>query len=292
MSSIYTGRKVAIFSDVHGLLEPLEAVIHDVLRRGITEIYSLGDNIGCGPSPCEVIDLLKSYNIKSVAGNSEDYCTLGIEPYINSFNDIKLKSQQWTASIIDRKRFLYIKEFPHSFDIEIGGKKIALCHFANDVRTDYDLHGTEEYLNNLKDGCGYRQFLYTNTIEHRRTIIDNIEKFGGNNPYMSGYVSARNYPIFDGKTIDFYDTIIQGHVHRNLYEKGNDVDFYTIKAMALHFDKDPIDRAFYIILHEKKDNMGFSIEKVYIPYDRERMEYTINKSNEPTKKIKKMVRML
>ena len=292
MESIYTGRKVVIFSDVHGLFEPLEAVISDALRRGITEMYSLGDNIGCGPSPCEVIDLLEAYSIKSVAGNSEDYCTLGIEPYINSFNEIKLRSQQWTASVVDKKRFLYIKDLPHSIDIEVGGRKIGLCHFANDVRTDYDLHGTEEYLNNLKLGCGYKQFFYTNTLEHRNTISYNIRKYGEDNPYMSGYVSARDNPIFEGKTIDYYDTIIQGHVHRNLYENGNGIDFYTIKAMALHFDNDPIDKAFYIILHERKDNKGFIIEKVYVPYDREKMEYTINKSDEPTGKIKKMVRML
>ena len=292
MSSIYTGRKIAIFSDVHGLLEPLDAVINDILRTGVTEIYSLGDNIGCGPSPCEVIDLLEFYNIKSVAGNSEDYCTLGIEPYINSFNELKLRSQQWTSSVIDKKRFLYIKDLPHSIDIEVGGRKIGLCHFANDVRTDYDLHSTEEYLNNLKLGCGYKQFFYTNTFENIYTIKYNIRKYGEDNPYMTGYVSARDNPIFEGKTIDYYDTIIQGHVHRNLYERGKDICFYTIKAMALHFDKDPIDRAFYILLHEKKDNMGFDIEKRYIPYDREKMEYTINKSEEPTKKIKKMVRML
>jgi len=292
MSSIYTGRKIAIFSDVHGLLEPLEAVINDIQKRDITEIYSLGDNIGCGPSPCEVIDILESYNIKSVAGNAEDYCTLGIEPYINSFNEAKLKSQQWTSSVIDKKRFLYIKELPHSFDIEVGGKKISLCHFANDVRTDYDLYGAEEYFKNLKSGYGYNQFFYTNTLEHRQRIRDNILKYGEENPYVAGYVSARDYPIFDGKTVDYYDTIIQGHIHRNLYEKGNGVDFYTIKAMALHFDNDPIDKAFYIILYEKRDDMGFNIEKVYVPYDREKMEHTINKSSEPTKKIKKMVRML
>jgi len=292
MSSIYTGRKIAIFSDVHGLLEPLEAVIADALGRGITEIYSLGDNIGCGPSPCEVIDLLESYNIKSVAGNSEDYCTLGIEPYISSFNELKLRSQQWTSSVIDNDRFLYMNGLPHSLDIEVGGKKIGLCHFANDVRTDYVLHGTEEYLRNIKEGNGYKQFLYSNSLEHLNTINSYIEKYGENNPYMRGYVSARDNPIFDGKIIDYYDTIIQGHVHRNLYENAKGIDFYTIKAMALHYDNDPIDKAFYIILHEKKDNMGFDIEKVYVPYDRQRMEYTINKSSEPTKKIKKMVRML
>lgn len=288
----YTGRKIAIFSDVHGLLEPLESVIFDAQKRGITEIYSLGDNIGCGPSPCEVIDLLESYNIKSVAGNAEDYCTFGIEPYINSFRESKLRSQQWTASVIDKKRFLYIVDFPRSIDIELGGKKIALCHFANDIRTDYEYHGTGEYLKNFEYGKGYNQFMYTNTAEHKERIKKHIENYGEINPYMKGYVSARDNPIFKGKTVDYYDSIIQGHIHRNLYEVGEDIHFYTIRAMALHFGEDPINKAFYIILHEKKDNMGFDVEKVYVEYDREKMEYTINKSNEPTGKIKKLVRML
>jgi len=292
MSSIYTGRKVAIFSDIHGLLEPLEAVITDIKSRGIREIYSLGDNIGCGPSPCEVIDMLECYDIKSVAGNAEEYCTLGMEPYICSFNSIKLRSQEWTYSVLGTRRLLYIRNLPHSYDLVIGGKRVGLCHFANDIRTDYEFHGTEEYLRNIKDGIGYKQFFYTNTLEHKERIKYNIEKYGKNNPYMRGYVSSRDYPIFDGKTVDYYDTIIQGHVHRNLYERGNNMDFYSIKAMALHFDTDPIDKAFYIVLHEKIDNNGFDIERVYVPFDREKMEHTINNSTEPTKKIKKMVRML
>ena len=40
----YTGRQIAIFADIHGLLEPAVAVLEDIKRRGITEIYSLGDN--------------------------------------------------------------------------------------------------------------------------------------------------------------------------------------------------------------------------------------------------------
>lgn len=291
MSGVYSGRKVAIFSDVHGLYEPLSAVLFDIKSKGITEIYSLGDNIGCGPSPSDVIDLIEYYNIKSVAGNAEEYCTLGIEPYINSFDSTKYKCHEWTYCQLGDRRLLDIRNLPHSYDILIGGMKVGLCHFANDVRTDYEFHGTEEYLRNIKEGNGYKQFLYTNTLQHKERIKYNIKKYGENNPYMRGYVSARDYPIFDGKTVDYYDAIIQGHVHRNLYERGNDIDFYSIKAMALHFDTDPIDKAFYIVLHEKCNNDGFDIERVYVPFDRERMEYTINNSTEPTKKIKKMVRM-
>lgn len=292
MDMQYTNRKIAIFTDIHGLNEPLEAVINDVIRRGITEIYSLGDNIGVGPSPCEVIDNFIFYDIKSVAGNAEEYCNLGIASYSFYFDSNKFNNYWWTKDILSEYRLNYIKNLPHSYDINIGGKKLALCHFANDVRTDYGLNNVDKYLFNYRLGEGYKQFLYTNSNEHKESIEYNLNKYGFNNVMMRGYLSARDYPIFNGKTVDEYDAIIQGHVHRNLYEKGNDIDFFTIRAMALHFDEDPIDKAFYIILHEKINNMGFDLEKVYVPFDRERMEYTINKSSEPTGKIKRMVRML
>ena len=287
----YTGRKIAIFSDVHSLLEPLEAIIDDIKRRNISEIYSLGDNIGVGPSPCEVMDMLECYNIKSVAGNAEEYCTIGIEPFFMSFNKNKLISQEWTYSKLGKIRLDYIRNLYHSYDLNVGGKKVALCHFANDVRTDYDLHGTEEYLKNLASGEAYKQFLYTNSKEHLDNIKYNISRFGIDNPRMRGYVSARDYPIFDGKEVTSYNTVIGGHIHRNIYDKGNNIEFYSIRAVALHFDNDPKDMAFYIILHERTKNMGFDIERVYVPFDRKKMEYTINRSDEPTGRIKKLVKM-
>lgn len=291
MSSKYTGRQIAIFSDVHGLLEPLEAVLEDIKRRGITEIYSLGDNIGVGPSPCDVIDMLDYYNIKSVAGNAEEYCTLGTMPFSFCFDNDKRKSQEWTYSVLGLWRLEYIKNLPHSFDVYIGGKRIALCHFANDVRTDYTLNGVDKYLYNLSSGEAYKQFLYTNSRDHLENIKYNLNRYGVDNPRMKGYLSARDYPIFNGKMVNHYDAIVQGHMHRNLYEKGNGIEFHTIRAMALHFDDDPIDLAFYIILHERSGNMGFDIEKVYVPFDRIKMENTIRRSDEPTGKIKKLVYM-
>lgn len=291
MNEKYTGRQIAIFTDVHGLLEPMEAVIDDIRRRGITEIYSLGDNIGVGPSPDSVVDMIEYYDIKSVSGNAESYYTLGIEPYKCSFDSDKLKNQMWTKWKLGDRRIDYIRYFPHSIDLNLGGKRIGLCHFANDVRTDYNLNNVDKYLYNFDSGEAYRQFLYTNSRQHRETINYNINRFGIDNPMMRGFLSARDYPIFDGKMVDFYDAIIQGHMHRNLYEMGNGTEFYSLRAMSVHFDNDPIDLAFYVILKEKTESLGFDIEKVYVPFDREKMEYTINKSDEPTGRIKKLVRM-
>ena len=198
----YTGRKIAIFTDIHGLLEPMEAAVNDIRSRDITEIYSLGDNIGVGPCPCEVIDMLECYNIKSVAGNSEEYCTLGIDPFSLYFDKEKYFYHMWTVSQLGKYRLEYIKNFCHSYDLILGGKKIALCHFANDVRTDYGLHTAFEYLNNFYEGNAYKQFFYTNSTEHLANIKYNIEKYGCYNSYINGYLSARDYPIFDGTSKD------------------------------------------------------------------------------------------
>jgi hypothetical protein len=47
----------AIFSDAHGNLEALQAVLADVSRQSATAVYNLGDTTGHGPSPIECLDL-------------------------------------------------------------------------------------------------------------------------------------------------------------------------------------------------------------------------------------------
>jgi len=283
----YTGRQIAILTDAHALLEPLEAALDDIDKRGITEIYSLGDNIGVGPSPSEVIDLLLQYGVKSIAGNSEDYVTLGIEPFRSYFGYDKIRSQEWTMSKLDERQIGTIKLFPHSFELLLGGKKLALCHFANDVRFDYIENSTWSYQANMPYGDAYKQFLYTNSDMQKRSIERNVMRLGFDNPYAGGYISALNEPLFGGKMTSFYDAIIQGHVHFKLYEKGGNTDYYSIRAVGMAYGNDSVDTASYVILKEKINNMGFDIEEVLVKFDREKMEYTIMSSDGPMDVIKK-----
>lgn len=60
-------RKIGVFTDTHGLLEPTEAALKDMNAKEITEIYSLGDNIGFGPNSKEVMNILEEYNAKRLA---------------------------------------------------------------------------------------------------------------------------------------------------------------------------------------------------------------------------------
>ncbi len=53
----------ALISDIHSNLEGLTAVLEDIDRHGVTEIYCLGDIIGYGPNPRECIDQVRRCKI-------------------------------------------------------------------------------------------------------------------------------------------------------------------------------------------------------------------------------------
>ena len=266
-------KKIAIFTDAHGLLEPLEAAMADIKRRGITEIYSLGDNIGFGPNPSEVIDLLEENNVISIAGNSEEYVTLGTAPF-TYLDSLRRKENLWTTSKLNEHQKGIVSLYPHSIELILGGKKIALCHFANDVRFDYGQNSTWSYQHNLENyGSGYRQFLYTNSTQQLKNINEKLKYADENNPYFRGYKSAQKDPLFNGHTVEKFDAIIQGHVHWKYYEKSKTTEFYTIRAVGMAYKNDPIDTASYVILTEN-DN-GYKIEEILVRYDREKMVSSI-----------------
>lgn len=62
--------KRAIFSDVHGNLEALTAVLADIDEQGVDEICCLGDIVGYGPNPRECIDLVMDCTV-TVLGNHD-----------------------------------------------------------------------------------------------------------------------------------------------------------------------------------------------------------------------------
>jgi predicted phosphodiesterase len=48
----------AIISDIHSNLEALQAVLADIEKQNVREVYCLGDIVGYGPNPRECVDLV------------------------------------------------------------------------------------------------------------------------------------------------------------------------------------------------------------------------------------------
>ncbi|NOU67276.1 metallophosphoesterase [Paenibacillus sp. LMG 31461] len=110
--------KIAIISDIHGNLPALEAVLHDIERRGLTRIICLGDLVGKGPSSAEVVDLIKLTCEAVVQGNWDLGITMPQE----------LPAGLWQQESLGEERLAYLKQLPFSIDVMLSGKHIRLFH--------------------------------------------------------------------------------------------------------------------------------------------------------------------
>ena len=251
-------KKIALFTDIHGLLEPLEAILQDIKTKQVDAIYSLGDNVGVGPNSMEVMELLHKHKVISLAGNAEDYITLGIEPF-NYIIGNKKESYWWTFLQLSEQQKREIATYPHSIEMTLGGKKIGLCHFANDVRFDYKIHSVWKYQKNLKrKKKAYKQFLYTNSFKQHFKMQRKIKKLGKDSAKAQGYVSALQEPLFHGKKVTDFAAIFQGHSHFKWYEETKKTKFYSLRAGGIGYEGDTaFDLASYVILNEVEN--GFTV---------------------------------
>ena len=61
-------QRIAILSCIHGNMAALEAVWDDLGDQNIDQLYCLGDLVGYGPYPNEVVEFVKQNNIPTVLG--------------------------------------------------------------------------------------------------------------------------------------------------------------------------------------------------------------------------------
>lgn len=127
--------KIAIFSDIHGNLPALEAIIDDMKISNIESIYCLGDTIGIGPYPKECLDLIRNNkSINCILGNHEDYYLNGLPE--NVTNGEK-KHQEWVSNQLGTNYIDFINTFKTSIIVENKYLKILLKHYVTDENGDF-----------------------------------------------------------------------------------------------------------------------------------------------------------
>jgi len=102
--------RLAIIADIHGNYRALEAVLADIDSKGADRILSLGDNVGYGPEPDEVVQTLLELKVVSVMGNHE----LGLVSwsYFNRLNDVVRASLVITRTLLRPQSLAWLEELP------------------------------------------------------------------------------------------------------------------------------------------------------------------------------------
>jgi len=141
--------RIAIFSDIHGNMDAFQQVLSDIKESFIDAMFCLGDNIGYGPEPEEVLRVLREKTIVSVLGNHEMACINS--SMLDWFNPAASESLKKTIQMLSPASFKFIAglkkslvyhgcRFVHGFPpdspttylFQVSGKKI--CRFMSQMK--------------------------------------------------------------------------------------------------------------------------------------------------------------
>ena len=108
--------RIAVISDIHGNLEAFEAVLADMDTAGVDTAYCLGDNVGYGPQPQEVVDRLRLRGIPSVMGNHE--LALSDPIFLRWFNPVARTSLERTRTMLSSDALDFLSGLPSAMVAE------------------------------------------------------------------------------------------------------------------------------------------------------------------------------
>lgn len=100
--------RIAVLSDIHGNLPALEAVL--AALKPYDAVWQLGDIVGYGPQPDEVVALLVDENATGVRGNHDAAAIGALDT--DSFNDDARAAVEWTAERIEPQTREWLTALP------------------------------------------------------------------------------------------------------------------------------------------------------------------------------------
>ena len=250
--------KVAIFSDVHGNITALEAVLADIENRGINKIFCLGDSVLKSCNSDKVIDLLRQKCNVIIKGNCDEAITRPDIP----------KGRFWTRDLIGEERASFVYSLPVSYDFYMSGYLIRLFH-ASPFGLDYVFNPM----------FSNKDTIYSATeIHNPMDLFENTEFIGKSKndpvPDIVGYghihtpniFRIRNKTIFNPGSVGIPIEMLND----NFYDKTN--KFSTVAS--------------YIILEGKfgsTELSSISFNLVRLPYDIEKEVESLKNSSLPSK---------
>jgi predicted phosphodiesterase len=104
--------RIAVISDIHGNLEAFLEVLADIDQSGVDEIICLGDIIGYGPNPEEVVQKVRALEIPTIMGNHE--LAVSNKRALKWFNPVAKVSLEKTKEFLSKASIQYIRELPSS----------------------------------------------------------------------------------------------------------------------------------------------------------------------------------
>ena len=140
--------KIALISDIHGNLEALNAVLrHARANNAARVILNLGDAVGYGPQPEEVVQFIQGSSFTNILGNY-DQKILSKKHRKAGWSSVKTPEKRemfaWTYQALSKKSRKYLNSLPKSLKATFEGVTLLMTHGSPDSISEHLLPNTPE----------------------------------------------------------------------------------------------------------------------------------------------------
>jgi predicted phosphodiesterase len=142
-------KRIALFSDIHGNVPALEAVLADIAASAPDEVYCLGDLIGYGPDPIGVVERVRASGDATIQGNYDE----GVAKRAGSCGCYYATDQaradgdssyRFTDTMLDESSAQWLLERGYHIAIEEEDARVLLVHGSPRKINEYLLLDREE----------------------------------------------------------------------------------------------------------------------------------------------------
>ncbi|MBE3570460.1 MAG: metallophosphoesterase family protein [Bacillales bacterium] len=139
--------KAAFISDIHGNVFALEAVLDDIAKKQIDQIFLLGDLCFRGPNPKQALDLIRSLNANVIKGNADEWVVRGIHKgeVPDEVLDVMRKEREWTVAHLDAMDIDYLQNLPETLHLDLNGTDILAFHATPNSLFDIIRPDTDDF---------------------------------------------------------------------------------------------------------------------------------------------------
>lgn len=192
--------RIALLGDVHANLPALEAVLTHAGGLGVESIWNIGDFVGYGAFPNEVVQRMRKMKAISIIGNY-DLKVLNFpqkdKKWRKKKHPLKWMAFKWTYDHLSDKSLQYLRTLPEERWLKIGRREFLLVHGS--PASNEELIGPD-------------------TPEERLQVLSYIAQEKNSSPV---------------------DAIIFGHSHQAFARQVNDTWFVNTGSVGRPDDGDP-----------------------------------------------------
>ena len=112
--------RLAVISDIHGNLPAVEAVLADIAARDVDAVCHLGDLVGYGPWPNEVVERIRDEGIAGVAGNYDTTVAHGHANCGCQYDDPRQRAREGDSVFVGHTHTPWTRSFRGTILVNTG----------------------------------------------------------------------------------------------------------------------------------------------------------------------------